>query len=189
MLLKSFLGIFCLLAIFFFYNYQSHTNTALAYLDEEVYQETSVFKTDPNVDWRRERIRKGIPAQSDDLFSESWTDYKAGNTQSAISFLENIKESGRGNISDQARLNIAYINYQLGKFEASIEDATPLRQCYSVEIRHKAQWLLVNAYLQTQNKIELDNLINKIIDEPKHTFYASAVKLQADLNSFWRIGN
>lgn len=189
MLLKSSIALVAAVLFFTFYQYQSHTNASLVEVDNELYRQTIIFKTNPGEDWRANRTRKGIPSQSADLFSESWIDFDAGRIERATIFLKNLSENSQGEVREQALLNLAYIQYQTKNYVAAEQNIMPLRQSSTVEIRQNAQWLLVNTYLQNNQMKALQAFLPKIIDDPNHAFRNAAVGLANDLNSFWRFGN
>ena len=128
---------------------------------------------------------KGATATAEDVFDIGLTAIEKEEWTNANSFFQQFSD-GQPHY-DAAQLYLAYINYQQADYETSIQNAATVIQAGNMERQAKAEWLTIQSMLaidQTGNNFQ--TLLQKIATQKGHPFKKEALRLQEELNSFWR---
>jgi len=138
----------------------------------------------PELYAKYEYVDPGLPvlmSQSEDhLFYDAMTYYSEGNYAVAEAKLQQIRDQYTG--SDT-------LLYYLGAsqlYQGEAQDAQQILQqvaaTESSSYSEKAEWLLVLSALRAANEAEAQRLVQQILDNPDHAFFAEAENLQEELN-------
>lgn len=104
----------------------------------------------------------------------------------AANFFGNIPTSSENYIA--AKLYLAYTQFEQKNYPKAVSNAQLVAtQSQTALTRHRAEWLQVQALLANGQETAYRPLLEKIINDPTHTFNKSAIALQEKIGSFWRV--
>ena len=112
---------------------------------------------------------------------------EAAQYQEALTTLESIPDTSDF-ILDATYLKGFGLAQQGNIAQAQEQLQTVIDQKINPNLADKAEWLYLLMYLNAEDtdNPEFKALLEKISNDPDHSYHASAVKLKKQLNSFWR---
>lgn len=122
---------------------------------------------------------------SGDPLNEAVQNIRSGAYGAADEYLQNVPPSDP-RYAD-ARYLLGHSLYQQGQSAEAINVLGELENTQNLNLKEKAEWLIVLSYLQDQEADDADvrELLDKMVADPDHSYHQKAVELDRKLKSFW----
>jgi len=138
----------------------------------------------PSLYAKYEYVDPGLPvlmSQSEDhLFYDAMTYYSEGNYAVTEEKLQQIRDQYAG--SDTLLYYLGASQLYQGESQEAQESLQQVVATENSSYAEKAEWLLVLSALRAENEAEAQRLVQQILDNPDHAFFAEAENLQEELN-------